>query len=165
MERRMFQMYGVERCYAWIIENAVNISRIVFAVYILLLAFMDIRRRELCLGLLLTGIPLAVISRIVLGNIPAALVIAGGAAGALFMIISRVTEEAFGYGDSILIMIMGIFLGIWDLLLMLVTAFFLASVFSVIMLAGGHYTKKSSFPFVPFLAAAYIGGMLIGGYG
>ena len=68
-------MYGVERCYAWIIENAVNISRIVFAVYILLLAFMDIRRRELCLGLLLTGIPLAVISRIVLGNIPAALAV------------------------------------------------------------------------------------------
>ena len=158
-------MYGVERCYAWIIENAVNISRITVAVYILLLAFMDIRRRELCLGLLLTGIPLAVISRIVLGNIPAALVIAGGAAGALFMIISRVTEEVFGYGDSILIMIMGIFLGIWDLLLMLVTAFFLAAVFSVVMLSGGHYTRKSSFPFVPFLAAAYIGGMMIGGYG
>ena len=158
-------MYGVERCYAWIIENAVNISRITVAVYILLLAFMDIRRRELRLDLLLTGIPLAVISRIVLGNIPAALVIAGGAAGALFMIISRVTEEAFGYGDSILIMIMGIFLGIWDLLAMLVTAFFLAAVFSGIMLSRKIYTRKSSFPFVPFLAAAYLGGVVIGAYG
>lgn len=160
----MFQMYGVEKIYEWVTENAVNISRIVFAAYLFLLAFMDIHGRKLHLGILLTGIPLAVISRVVLGNIPAALVISGAAAGALFMIISRVTEEAFGYGDSILIMIMGIFLGIWDLLLMLVTAFFLAAVFSTVMLAGRYYTRKSSFPFVPFLTAAYIGGMLIGGY-
>lgn len=158
-------MYRGEIIRIWITENAGIFFKILFAVYILILAVMDIRTRRLHLGILLSGFPLAVVGRIAVGNIPAALVIAGGASGALFVIVSRVTEEAFGYGDSILITITGIFLGIWDLLSMLVTAFFLAAVFSGIMLSRKQYTRKSSFPFVPFLAIAYLGGALIGGYG
>ena len=89
---------------------------------------MDIRTRRLPSRVLLLGFPLAVAGRIILGNIPAALVIAGGASGALFVIVSRMTEEAFGTGtvsdhDN------RIFLGIWDLLAMLVTAFFSGSGF------------------------------------
>ena len=165
MERRMFKMYRGEIIRIWITENAGIFFKILFAVYILILAVMDIRTRRLHLGILLSGFPLAVVGRIAVGNIPAALVIAGGASGALFVIVSRVTEEAFGYGDSILITITGIFLGIWDLLSMLVTAFFLAAVFSGIMLSRKQYTRKSSFPFVPFLAIAYLGGVVIGAYG
>ena len=102
---------------------------------------------------------------ITLGNIPAALVIAGGASGALFVIVSRMTEEAFGYGDSILITITGIFSGNMGSSGDAGTAFFLAAVFSGIMLSRKIYTRKSSFPFVPFLAAAYLGGVVIGAYG
>lgn len=181
----MFQMFGAVsmlKIYAAGINNAeINITEInmaemfsdykwlicqtVFAGYMIVLAVMDIRWKKLSLMILLSGtVPLAA-GFLCDREIHIILLAAGAAVGVIFLIISRVTEDSFGYGDSILIMIMGIFLGIWDLLLMLVTAFFLASVFSVIMLAGGHYTKKSSFPFVPFLAAAYIGGMLIGGYG
>ena len=158
-------MYGEKLISMWLTENAGILFRTIFAVYLLALAAMDIRTSRLHLGILLLGFPLAVSARIVVGNIPAALVIAGGASGALFVAVSRVTEEAFGYGDSILITVTGIFLGIWDLLSMLVIAFFLAAVFSGIMLSRKKYTRKSSFPFVPFLAAAYLGGILIGGYG
>ena len=165
MERRLFEMYGIEMMRIWIGENAEILFRMIFAGYLLVLTVMDIRSRKLHLGMLLSGFPLAVAGRIVTGNIPAALVITGGVSGGLFVIVSRVTEEAFGYGDSILITITGIFLGIWDLLSLLVTAFFLAAVFSGIMLSKKRYTRKSSFPFVPFLTAAYLGGVLIGGYG
>lgn len=158
-------MYGEELISAWLTENAGVLFRMLFALYLLILTVMDIRTRKLHLGILLLGFPLAASGRIIVGNIPAALVIAGGASGALFVIVSRVTEEAFGYGDSILITITGIFLGIWDLLSMLVTAFFLSAVFSGIMISRKKYTRKSAFPFVPFLAAAYLGGVLIGGYG
>ena len=103
-------MYGLENCIKWVSENFSMIFRVLFAVYLLILAFMDIRTRKLRLGILLAGFPLAAGGRAVSGGIPLPLVIAGGAAGALFVIVSRVTEEAFGYGDSILITISGIFL-------------------------------------------------------
>ena len=119
-------MYGIEMMRIWIGENAEILFRMIFAGYLLVLTVMDIRSRKLHLGMLLSGFPLAVAGRIVTGNIPAALVIAGGVSGGLFVIVSRVTEEAFGYGDSILITITGIFLGIWDLLSLLGSSKFIS---------------------------------------
>ena len=89
---------------------------------------------------------------------------AGGGVGLVFIIISRVSGESFGYGDSILITIMGIFVGFWDILGLLMGAFSMAAVFSAVMMIRRRFSRKTSFPFVPFLAAAYIGGMLIGAY-
>ena len=118
---------------------------------------MDIRSRKLSLWLLLAGVPVSVISGIFAADIPAVILTAGGAVGILFLIISRSTGEAFGYGDSILILVMGSFLGFWNILSVLTAAFLLAAVFS-------GFTRKSAFPFVPFLTAAYLGGILIGGF-
>ena len=82
----------------------------------------------------------------------------------VFLIISRATEESLGYGDSILITVLGIYMGFWNILTLLVTAFFLGAVFSGVMLVRKKYTGKSSFPFVPFLTAAYVGGVFVGMY-
>ena len=56
------------------------------------------------------------------------------------------------------------FIGFWDLLYLLLGAFSMAAVFSAVMMIRHRFNRKSSFPFVPFLAAAYIGGMFIGAY-
>ena len=82
----------------------------------------------------------------------------------MFLAVSKVTEEAFGYGDSILILIIGSFLGFWDILALLTAAFILAAAFSLILLIRSRFRRKDTFPFVPFLTAAYIGGMAVGMY-
>ena len=91
-------------------------------------------------------------------------IIAGILAGAFFLLISKLTKESFGYGDSILIVIMGAFLGFWSLMSVLFMAFFMAGLFSVIMLLKTKFHKKSKFPFIPFLMAAYAGGIILNGY-
>ena len=89
---------------------------------------------------------------------------AGAGTGIVFLIISKVTDESFGYGDSILILIMGGFLGFWNILTVLLTAFSMAALFSSFMLIRKKFHRKSAFPFVPFLTASYIGGMIVGMY-
>ena len=89
---------------------------------------------------------------------------AGAGVGIVFLVVSRVTDESLGYGDSILILIMGGFLGFWNILSLLVAAFSMAALFSIFMLLRKKFHRKSAFPFVPFLTAAYIGGMIIGAY-
>ena len=84
--------------------------------------------------------------------------------GTVFLAVSKVTEEAFGYGDSVLILIMGGFLGFWDILALLTGAFILAAAFSLILLIRSRFQRKDTFPFVPFLTAAYLGGMAFGIY-
>lgn len=141
-----------------------QVFRIIFAAYMIILAVMDIKWRKLSLAVLLSGFILVAAGFVCDRDVHAFLLAAGSGVGIIFLIISRVTEESFGYGDSILILIMGGFMGFWNILSALVMAFSMAAVFSVFMLARKKFRRKSSFPFVPFLTAAYIGGMIFGMY-
>lgn len=157
-------MFAVENAVTFVKQNGWILCQTGFAGYLLFLSWMDIRRRKLNLVILLSGFPMVVLGQICFGGIPVILQAAGGAVGLVFLLVSKVTGEAFGYGDSILIAIMGIFVGFWNILSVLMGAFSLAALFSVVMLIRDHFTRKSSFPFVPFMTAAYITGIIIGGY-
>ena len=128
--------------------------QITFLIYMIILAVMDIKRRQVHLGFLLSGIIWVILSVICERTVSTGEIIAGILAGAFFLLISKLTKESFGYGDSILIVIMGAFLGFWSLMSVLFMAFFMAGLFSVIMLLKTKFHKKSKFPFIPFLMAA-----------
>lgn len=147
-----------------VIKNRWILCQILFAGYMTVLAVMDIKYKKLRLDILLSGSILSAAGMLCGREVPAVILAAGGGVGILFLVISRVTGEAFGYGDSILISIMGSFVGMWDILCLLMGAFSMAAVHSAVMMIRCRFSRKSSFPFVPFLAAAYIGGMLIGAY-
>ena len=160
----MFKMFSVKGAAEFAVKNRWFVCCIVFAVYLVILSVMDLKRRKLKLSVLLAGgifIPAGVLCG---SGVPPAFLAAGGAVGAVFLGISKITEESFGYGDSILIIIMGGFIGFWDILVLLMAAFMMAAVLSLILLIRGRFRRKDSFPFVPFLTVAYIGGMTIGIY-
>lgn len=91
--------------------------------------------------------------------------LSGAVVGLLFLAIGKVTGEALGYGDGVLIGILGIYLGIWDLLGLLATTFFLTALFAAAVLVISKFKRKSAFPFVPFLGAAYVIVLAAGGAG
>ncbi len=157
-------MFRIEIMAGLIKDNQWMLCQVMFAGYMGILAVMDIRKRRLSLLFLLCGVLFIIIQAFCGREIPPLSLAAGGAVGMFFLLVSRITGEAFGYGDSLLILIMGVFLGFWKILYLLMGAFSMAAVFSAAMLVKTRFNRKSSFPFVPFLAAAYIGGMLLGGY-
>ena len=81
--------------------------------------------------------------------------------GAAFLLVSKVTKEGLGYGDSILILLLGAFVGLWQVLLVLVIAFASAAIFSSVVLVLKKMSRKKQIPFVPFLLLGYIGGCLL----
>ena len=100
-------MFTLENAAQFAAENRWLLCRLTFGIYLIILSVMDIKRRKLKLTGLLSGvlfIPAGVLCR---NEIPAAFLLAGGAVGTVFLAVSKVTEEAFGYGDSVLILIMG----------------------------------------------------------
>lgn len=145
-------------------EQSWLICRVIFAGYLGVLTVMDIRNKRLNLLFLLSGFLLMTAGFFCKREIHPLLLATGAGVGIVFLLASRVTGESFGYGDSILIMIMGGFLGFWDILSLLTAAFLLAAVFSVIMLVRKKFNRKTAFPFVPFLMIAYTGGMILGMY-
>ena len=78
---------------------------------------------------------------------------AGIGVGVLFLLVSKVTEEAIGYGDSVAIMILGGYLGFWKVVGVLTAAIFTSGVCSVILALRG---RVKTMPFFPFLTLGYI---------
>ena len=126
----------------FVLKNGWVFCQITFLIYMIILAVMDIKRRQVHLGFLLSGIIWVILSVICERTVSTGEIIAGILAGAFFLLISKLTKESFGYGDSI----------------------FMAGLFSVIMLLKTKFHKKSKFPFIPFLMAAYAGGIILNGY-
>ena len=89
---------------------------------------------------------------------------AGGAGvGILFLLVSKVTREGFGYGDSWAILALGIYLGLWGVLDVLAGTFCLLAAASLICLTAKKKSRKHTIPFIPFLAAGYLLSVLTGG--
>ena len=89
---------------------------------------------------------------------------AGGAGvGILFLLVSKVTREGFGYGDSWAILALGIYLGLRGVLDVLAGTFCLLAAASLICLTAKKMSRKHTIPFIPFLAAGYLLSVLTGG--
>lgn len=145
-------------------ENLWMFFQAVIAVYLLILSVIDIRWKKVSVRSLLILLVIAVLCQVLCSKGEFRMMVAGGLCGGVFLFLSWFTQESFGYGDSILILILGILSGGWNLLWILFAAFLIASVYGGIMIARKKYTRKNSFPFIPFLTVAYLGGMIGGVY-
>ena len=87
--------------------------------------------------------------------------VGGAVLGILFLLISKCTKEAIGYGDSWLILFLGIQLGYLEAISVLFAASLLAAVASLFILWKCNWKRDTSLPFVPFLCISYLGAMLL----
>ena len=76
--------------------------------------------------------------------------------GAIFFLISRLTNEAIGYGDAWMITLLGAYVGGKDLVRLLFTASFLAAVVSLVWMWKQGWKREGSLPFVPFLTVGLL---------
>lgn len=119
-------------------------------------AVMDIQYRSVPGWMLLIQGILVLVYRIFFAEGSVFLWAAGGVVGIVFLLVSRWTREGLGYADSITILLLGVFLGVWELLAVLGTAFLLSGLAAMVCLVVSHWSKKKTMPFLPFLAAAYL---------
>ena len=137
-----------------------TVSRMVCMGLLAGLSLADIYKRRIPLKCLIIGSLLAVGYQIFIGRGDIIMILGGIGVGMSFLLISRITRESLGYGDSLAILILGIYLGLWELLMVLAGAFFLLAVFSVAGLTARKMSRKLSIPFFPFLSAGYLMSVL-----
>lgn len=120
------------------------------------LSYIDIRMHQVPVNVLRAGGAAVLLYQIFFSEVFLWEFLSGVGAGILFLLLSRVTKEGMGYGDSWGILILGGFLGFKRLLTVLVTAFFLLAIAAVILLSRKKMTRKCSIAFFPFLTSGYI---------
>lgn len=83
--------------------------------------------------------------------------LAGGSVGLLLFALSKWTNEAIGYGDCWVILLLGIRAGLFVVLQVLFVAFVIAGLTALFCLWFRRWNKKMTLPFVPFLVFSYLG--------
>ena len=84
--------------------------------------------------------------------------ILGPLPGIFCIVISWLTRQSLGYGDSILACLCGLSLGLEKCMVILCFAFFISGIFGALMLFILKKEKTYEMPFVPFL---FLGTVLI----
>ena len=119
-------------------QQMCELSQGVWIVYLTCLSLIDIWTRKIPIWLLGAGGVMAIVmqksKRLKGASISPILIVSGAAVGIVFLGISNITREAFGYGDGIVILIMGICLGLRDLLIVLMISFLGASLIAIFLL-------------------------------
>lgn len=143
-----------------------ELSQGICIAYLSVLSILDIRFRKMPVWLLVVGGIVGIgyqIWRWVKGDsISIVLIGSGVIVGLIFLVISKITGQALGYGDGIIILILGIYLGFWDLSVVLMVAFFAASVMAMVLIVVKRGKRKRTMPFVPFLCIGYVVFVLMG---
>jgi len=122
---------------------------------LLVLSVIDIIYKRIPLLMIGGVIILALVSAVVANPMDWVLIAAGVAVGLVFVLVSKVTKEKIGYGDSLLFLALGILLGFWEVMMVIMIAFLGSACFAILMVCCKKKNKNTSFPFVPFIAISY----------
>lgn len=117
-------------------------------------SYFDIRKREISLRVAAAYMILGVFY-LFLHRQRLPLFLAGVLPGLLLLCIGKVSGGALGLGDGLIVLVAGLYMGIWKTLEFITVAVLLAAVWAGILMFGKKRGGKASFPFVPFLLAAY----------
>lgn len=81
----------------------------------------------------------------------------GMISGVGILALGYLTGGKIGYGDGILFMLTGLYLGLEQNLILMMLSFTLAGIWGLFWMIGRWGRKNDRIPFVPFLFVAYMG--------
>ena len=138
-----------------------RVMEYIIGVLLLVLAYNDWKTKRVSIYLLGIVLVMAVTGRIFCFSISAMNTIGGVGVGILLLGISWLSREAIGYGDSGLILSLGIGFGGMRTMEIVFRASCFACVFSIVYGIRHGWNKKHTLPYIPFVAAAYWGGIFL----
>ena len=138
-----------------------EIANVVILVFLVILAILDWRKKEIPVLLMLFMSVAVVAFTVFFRTESVRSCVAGAGVGLLLFLVSKCTKEAIGYGDSWLILLLGVYLGGLRVVQIMFVASLLSAVCSLFYLWKCHWKRSATIPFVPFLTIAYLGDMLL----
>lgn len=122
----------------------------------------DVMFRKVPEAFLILGGAAAILYQCIFGTVEVWLLLGGAGIGCFFLFMSKVTREGIGYGDSWGILVLGLYMGMWNLLGVLLGALSLLLIAAMALLVTGRFKKNASLPFYPFLTGGYVLVLLTG---
>lgn len=123
----------------------------------------DIRTRSVSVIRLLVFLAIATTANIIFGYQSVWSMAGGMAVGAVMFLYALATKESIGYGDCLVFVCAGAFLGFSKNLRLLFGSFIAATVAGAIYSVVRHKGMKARIPFIPCILATFVIGILTEG--
>ena len=143
---------------------AAGVFRIVFLGILSIAAWQDKKTLSVSRKFLLLSGMLAILGRILIDNKQIYLLEWGVSIlpGIFLLGFGWISHWQIGIGDGVIVLIMGLWLGIWETLVILLFGMFLCSVYCGGLLLLRKAGRKTEVPFIPFLWVACLIGRILG---
>ena len=125
-------------------------------------AVSDIKTKSVSTVRLLIFLGVAAIANIIFEYQPLWSMLGGMAVGGVMFIYAFATRESIGYGDCLVFVCAGAFIGLWKNLRLLFGSFLSAAVAGGIYSAVKHKGMKVKIPFVPCVLGTFLVGVIVG---
>ena len=76
--------------------------------------------------------------------------------GVTLLVAAKISNQRIGYGDGIIFLILGLWIGFWDGISLLFFSLILSSIISVYLIIVRRKGRDYRIPFIPFVTAGYI---------
>ena len=122
----------------------------------------DIKRKKIPVYMLIILAAAGIISNFAVGEFDIEKRIIAMLPGMILLIVSMITKQQIGYGDGMIILIMGLYIDIDDILSIVLSSFLLSSIAAIILMTVFKKKKNFEMAFSPFLLIGY--GLVKGVY-
>lgn len=122
----------------------------------------DIKRKKIPVYMLIILAAAGIISNFTVGEFDIEKRIIAMLPGMILLIVSMITKQQIGYGDGMIILIMGLYIDIDDILSIVLSSFLLSSIAAIILMTVFKKKKNFEMAFSPFLLIGY--GLVEGVY-
>lgn len=154
-------MYKMQQINLYIeADRIMAVGRLTELLLLVVMSVKDIREHKVSVAMLglsgtLAGI-LILLEVMMKGGLAWRAHVVGLIIGMLFLGMSWITREALGYGDSCLLCILGLYLGGWTMLGLLIMTWLYTAVLAGIALVRKRFRKKTVIPMIPCILAGYV---------
>ena len=122
----------------------------------------DIKRKKIPVYMLIVLAAAGIISNFTVGEFDIEKRIIAMLPGMILLIVSMITKQQIGYGDGMIILIMGLYIDIDDILSIVLSSFLLSSIAAIILMTVFKKKKNFEMAFSPFLLIGF--GLVKGVY-
>ena len=122
----------------------------------------DIKRKKIPVYMLIILAAAGIISNFTVGEFDIEKRIIAMLPGMILLIVSMITKQQIGYGDGMIILIMGLYIDIDDILSIVLSSFLLSSIAAIILMTVFKKKKNFEMAFSLFLLIGY--GLVKGVY-
>ena len=139
-----------------------KIAHICLIIILGVICVFDIKRKKIPVYMLIILAAAGIISNFTVGEFDIEKRIIAMLTGMILLIVSMITKQQIGYGDGMIILIMGLYIDIDDILSIVLSSFLLSSIAAIILMTVFKKKKNFEMAFSPFLLIGY--GLVKGVY-